>query len=238
MEKLLELKNVKVKYDTAEALKGISMYVAEKTVTTLIGANGAGKTTTLRAISGLVDLSKGEVWFEGQRLDTMEPHDRVAMGIAHCPEGRRVFPYMTVLDNLRIGTYSRRGKGGAKEDLEFILSIFPRLRERVRQRAGSLSGGEQQMVAIGRALMLAPKIILLDEPTMGLSPLLAREVLGIIGKINRERGVSTLLIEQNAQMALDLAEFGYVLETGIIVQADKAVNLAKSEEVKKAYLGG
>ena len=238
MENILELKEVRVKYDTAEALKGITLSVPFKSITTLIGANGAGKTTTLNAISGLVDLSSGEIWLGKERIDLVEPHKRVERGIAHCPEGRRVFAYMSVLDNLRTGAHLRRDYSKTRSDLDMVFSHFPRLHERSKQKAGSLSGGEQQMLAIGRALMSAPKIILLDEPTIGLSPLLAKEVLAIVRNISKNNQVSTLLIEQNAQMALRMADLGYVLETGSIALVDKAENLLNSDHVKRAYLGG
>lgn len=237
MKDILELKNIWVKYDKAEILKGISLSVSAGTITTLIGANGAGKTTTLRAISGLIGLIEGEIWFDGKRIDQMRAENRVKIGIAHAPEGRRVFPYMSVLENLLTGAYLRRDSK-VKEDLKMVLSQFPKMQERLGQKAGSLSGGEQQMLAMGRALMSSPRIMLLDEPTMGLSPLMVMEVLHIIKGVNSERGVAILLIEQNAKMALALAERGYVLETGAITMADKAKVLLGSDHVRKAYLGG
>lgn len=238
MANLLELRNVRVNYDKSEALKGISLEVPRGSIVTLIGANGAGKTTTLNVVSGLVNLTAGEIWFEGLQIDKIPATQRVKMGIGHAPEGRRVFPYMTVSENLRIGAYLRKDIRKIREDRNLVLSYFPRLNERLRQRAGSLSGGEQQMLAIGRALMSAPRVMLLDEPTMGLSPLLVKEVSKIISTINDERGVAILLVEQNARIALTMAETGYVLETGMIAITDKARNLINNEHVKKAYLGG
>lgn len=238
MGAFVQLKEIRVCYDKAEALKGISLEVAQGSIVTLIGANGAGKTTALRAISGLVELAAGEIWFDGERIDQLSPSEIVKRGAAHVPEGRRLFPYMTVKDNLLMGAYTRKGTESIKPSMETVFSHFPRLRERLRQKAGSLSGGEQQMVAIGRALMAAPKVILLDEPTLGLSPILVRETANIIRSINGKEHVSILLVEQNARMALTLAERGYVLETGRIAMQDDTRNLIYNERVKKAYLGG
>ena len=233
---LLELKNVKVIYGKAEALKNISIEAEGGEIVTLIGSNGAGKTTTLRAICGLKALHGGEIWFRDRRINGMLPHVIVKLGIAHVPEGRRVFSAMTVQENLELGAYLRKDKHKIAEDLENIYRSFPVLKERDKQTAGSLSGGEQQMLAMGRALMTSPTLLLLDEPSLGLSPLLVREVARIITNINQS-GVSIILIEQNARMALKLAHKAYILEVGHIVLQGKAKDLAKDEKVKKAYLG-
>ena len=238
MKEFLELQNVIVKYDKSMALRGVSLRVPDKGITTLIGANGAGKTTTLRAISGLVQLESGEIWFNGSRIDLLKAERRVALGIAQSPEGKRIFPYMSVRDNLMMGAYLRRDRKAIKGDLRVILANFPRLNERLTQKGGSLSGGEQQMLAIGRALMASPKLMLLDEPTMGLSPLLVREVLNIVRDINDKKSVALLLIEQNAQIALEMAETGYVLENGSITMTDRANVLLQSAQIRQAYLGG
>ncbi len=232
----LELKNVEVAYGKGEALKKISLKAEGGEIVTLIGSNGAGKTTTLRAICGLKELKGGEIWFDDRRINGMSPHVIVKLGIAHVPEGRRVFSTMTVQENLELGAYLRKDKHKIAEDLGNIYRSFPVLQERERQMAGSLSGGEQQMLAMGRALMTRPTLLLLDEPSLGLSPLLVREVARIITNINHS-GVSIILIEQNARMALKLAHRAYILEVGRIVLQGKATDLAKDEKVKKAYLG-
>ncbi len=232
----LELKNVEVAYGKGEALKKISLKAEGGEIVTLIGSNGAGKTTTLRAICGLKELKGGEIWFDDRRINGMSPHVIVKLGIAHVPEGRRVFSTMTVQENLELGAYLRKDKHKIAEDLGDIYRSFPVLQERERQMAGSLSGGEQQMLAMGRALMTRPTLLLLDEPSLGLSPLLVREVARIITNINHS-GVSIILIEQNARMALKLAHRAYILEVGRIVLQGKATDLAKDEKVKKAYLG-
>ena len=232
----LGLKNIIVKYGKAEALKNISLEAEEKEIATLIGSNGAGKTTTLRAICGLKSLHGGEIFFRDRRIDGMPPHDIVKMGIAHVPEGRRVFSAMTVRENLDLGAYLRKDSPGIRQDLEEIYRSFPVLKERQRQTAGSLSGGEQQMLAIGRALMAGPSLLLLDEPSLGLSPLLVKEVGRIITHIN-QTGVSIILIEQNARMALRLAHKAYILEVGSIVLQGRARDLANDEKVKRAYFG-
>jgi branched-chain amino acid transport system ATP-binding protein len=234
---LLEIKDLKVHYGMAEALKGISVLVHEGSIITLIGANGAGKTTTLRAVSGLKKPSSGEIIFEGKRIDGMPVHHIVKMGIAHIPEGRMLFAPMTVLDNLKIGAHRRKDKGGIAKDLENIYIHFPILKERLRQLAGSLSGGEQQMLATARALMAKPKLLLMDEPSMGLSPLMVGQVGKIIKDINQD-GVSIMLVEQNARMALNLANRAYILELGSIFLEGNAKELADNDNVKKAYLGG
>jgi len=228
---------LKVFYERVEALKGISLAVESGAIVTLIGANGAGKSTTLRAISGLIGVASGEIFFEEKKIDGLSPQEIVRAGIAHVPEGRRVFPYMTVKENLMLGAFRRKDKEGVQADLEGVLEHFPILRERRSQSAGSLSGGEQQMLAIGRALMSKPRLLLLDEPSLGLAPLMVKEVGRIIVDIN-QRKVGIILVEQNAQMALRLAHTGYVLETGSIAVQGKASELIDNEHVRKAYLGG
>jgi branched-chain amino acid transport system ATP-binding protein len=234
---LLEIKDLRVHYGRAEALKGISVVVHEGSIVTLIGANGAGKTTTLRAVSGLKKPSSGEIIFWEKRIDGMPAHYIVKMGIAHIPEGRMVFAPMTVLDNLKMGAHRRKDKGGIAEDLNNIYAHFPILKERLRQLAGSLSGGEQQMLATARALMAKPKLLLMDEPSMGLSPLMVSQVGKIIKDINQD-GVSIMLVEQNARMALNLANRAYILELGSIFLEGDAKELADNDNVRKAYLGG
>lgn len=233
---LFEIKDLRIHYEGAEALKGISLEVEEGEIVTLIGSNGAGKTTTLRAISGLKSPTSGEIWFEGRRIDQMSPQDVVRIGIIHVPQGRELFPYMSVLENLKLGAFLRRDRGKIKKDLENLLEYFPRLKERSRQQAGTLSGGEQQMLAIACALMGNSRLLLLDEPSSGLSPIMVKEVGKIVSDIN-QRGTSILLVEQNARLALGLASRGYVLETGNIVLHGEAKELMHSEHVKKAYLG-
>lgn len=234
---MLELKNIHTFYGHIHALKGISLTVEEGEIVTLIGSNGAGKTTTLRTISGLLTPREGEIWFEGQRIDGLPAHKITEMGIAHCPEGRKIFGRLTVRENLELGAFLRKDKDGIKEDFERVLNLFPRLRERLKQPGGTLSGGEQQMLAIGRALMSRPRILLLDEPSMGLAPILVQQIFDIIKEIN-EQGTTVLLVEQNARLALSIATRGYVLETGRIRLAGPAAELMDSEEVKAAYLGG
>jgi len=233
---ILEMKDARVTYGKAEALRGVSIEAEEGEIVTLIGSNGAGKTTTLRAICGLKALHSGEIWFRDRKINGMLPHDIVKMGIAHVPEGRRVFSTMTVRENLELGAYLRKDKQKMAEDLENIYRSFAVLKERQKQTAGSLSGGEQQMLAIGRALMAGPSLLLLDEPSLGLSPLLVREVARIIRNINRG-GMSIILIEQNARMAFKLAQRAYILEVGNIILQGDARDLANDERVKKAYLG-
>lgn len=234
---LLEIKDLRVHYGRAEALKGISLGVDEGAIVALIGANGAGKTTTLRTISGLKVPTSGEIWFQGKRIDGMPAHDIVKLGIAHIPEGRVVFAPMTVLDNLRMGAYLRKDKHQIARDLDMMYEHFPVLKERRGQQAGSLSGGEQQMLAIARALMASPKLLLMDEPSMGLSPVLVEEVGNIISDINKI-GIGIILVEQNARMALSLASKAYILEVGSIALEGDAQELANDERVKKVYLGG
>jgi len=234
---LLEIKNVHVHYHKVAALKGISMSVPEDGIVTIIGANGAGKSTTLRAISGLEPVSKGEIWFSGERIDRLAPEQIVARGIAHVPEGRRIFPDLTVEENLMTGSFLRSNKAEIAEDLDEVYYRFPRLKERRKKSARTLSGGEQQMLAIGRALMSRPKMLVLDEPSMGLSPVMVQEVGRIIRDIV-DRGVPVVLVEQNAELALRLARFAYVLETGNIALQGPAHELHDNDHVKRAYLGG
>lgn len=233
---MLELSNLRVRYDKAEALKGVSLHVEEGEIVSLIGSNGAGKTTALRAISGLVPLAGGEIRFRDERIDRLAPHGIVQKGIAHVPEGRRVFGALTVQENLELGAYRRSDREGIARDFERMYASFPILRERRRQKAGSLSGGEQQMLAMARALMTSPRLLLLDEPSIGLAPLVVREIARIIREINRQ-GVTVVLIEQNARMALKLAHRAYVLELGGILLEGPAEALARDEMVKRAYLG-
>jgi branched-chain amino acid transport system ATP-binding protein len=233
---LLEVKDLWFYYGQAEALKGISFEVEEGTIVTLIGSNGAGKTTTLSIISGLNTPTAGEIWFEGNRIDGKPPQDIVKQGIGQVPEGRELFPYMTVLENLKLGAFLRKDRNQIDKDLEELFEHFPVLKERKRQRAMTLSGGEQQILAIARALMGKPKLLLLDEPSLGLSPLNVQEIGRIVHDIN-QRGVSVILVEQNARLALKLAHKGYVLETGSIVLQGDTKELLSSEQVKRAYLG-
>jgi branched-chain amino acid transport system ATP-binding protein len=234
---LLEIKNVHVHYHKVAALKGIDMSVPADGIVTIIGANGAGKSTTLRAISGLVPISTGEILFAGERIDKLPPEKIVAIGIAHVPEGRRVFPNLTVEENLRTGAFLRSDKAGIETDLSEVFDHFPRLKERRKQWARSLSGGEQQMLAIGRALMSRPKMLVLDEPSMGLAPVMVQEIARIIREIVG-RGVAVVLVEQNAELALKLARFAYVLETGTIALKGPAHELHDNAHVRRAYLGG
>ncbi|MGD0918440.1 MAG: ABC transporter ATP-binding protein [Thermodesulfobacteriota bacterium] len=233
---MLEIKDLRVHYGKAEAIKQISLNVDEGAIVTLIGANGAGKTTTLRTISGLKVPTSGEIWFKGRRIDGRPPNDIVKLGIAHIPEGRMVFAPMTVFDNLRMGAYLRKDKHEILRDIETMYEHFPILKERKGQKAGQLSGGEQQMLAIARALMARPKLLLMDEPSMGLSPLLVEEVGDIISQINKG-GISVLLVEQNAHMALELAIKAYIIEVGNITLQGAAHELASHERVKQVYLG-
>ncbi len=233
---LLSLENVAVSYGNIRALQGISLEIAQGEVVTLIGANGAGKSTTLRAISGLVPVAGGRIVFGGQEISSLGADKIVMRGIGHSPEGRCVFANMSVRENLELGAYTRRDRAGISTDMERALTLFPRLRERIGQNAGTLSGGEQQMLVMGRALMARPKLLLLDEPSLGLAPFLVRDIFQIIRDINAQ-GTTVLLVEQNAHMALGVAHRGYVLETGHIVLADEAKALLANDEVKKAYLG-
>ena len=235
---LLEVNDLHVFYGRIEAIKGISFTVGEGEVVTLIGANGAGKTTTLRTLSGVRSVAQGSVTFDGQDITTMPPHERVKLGICQAPEGRGIFPGMTVLENLEMGTYTRKSKDAKQaEELEHVFELFPRLKERISQHGGTLSGGEQQMLAIGRALMSRPRLLLLDEPSMGLAPMLIAQIFEIIKKIN-EDGVSVLLVEQNATQALRTAHRAYVLETGYSVKSGSGAELLHDPAVRAAYLGG
>ncbi|MCR5675678.1 MAG: ABC transporter ATP-binding protein [Lachnospiraceae bacterium] len=234
---MLKITDLKVSYGMIEAIKGISFEVNDGEIVTLIGANGAGKTTTMHAISGLLKPKSGSITLNGVELTKLPPHKIVGMGLAQVPEGRRVFAQQTVEENLTLGAYSRRDKEAIDKDLADVFTLFPRLLERRKQMAGTLSGGEQQMLAMGRALMAKPSILLLDEPSMGLSPLLVSEIFHIIVEINR-KGTTILLVEQNAMRALDIANRAYVLETGRITLSDTGDNLSKDERVKEAYLGG
>jgi len=234
---MLELRDVITGYGNIMALKGVSLRVAPGEIVTLIGANGAGKTTTLMSISGIVPPKAGEIYFTGKVIHGLPPEEIVALGIAHVPEGRRIFPRMTVMENLLMGAFLRRDKRELKKDLSYIYELFPLLAERRYQLAGTLSGGEQQMLAISRALMARPRLLLLDEPSLGLAPLYVRLIFQIIQKINEEQKTPILLVEQNAHMALKVAHRGYVMENGRIVLEGKAAELAAREEVKKAYLG-
>jgi branched-chain amino acid transport system ATP-binding protein len=233
----LEVKDLRVQYGKIEAIKGISFTVEQGEIVTLIGANGAGKTTTLKTISGLRAVASGSITYDGQEISKMSAHERVNLGISQAPEGRGIFPGMTVLENLEIGKYSRKErKSEMAEDLELVYGLFPRLKERVGQAGGTLSGGEQQMLAIGRALMARPKVLLLDEPSMGLAPMMIQNIFNIITEINKQ-GVTILLVEQNAQQALQRAHRAYVLETGKVVKEAKAADLLNDPAVRAAYLG-
>ena len=234
---LLDVKDITVHYHKVVAVRDISIEVEEGGVVTLIGANGAGKSTTLRAISGLKHPTTGEIWFKGQRIDRLPPEKINKMGIAQVPEGRRIFPQMTVLENLHMGAFLRKDVDGINRDLEGVFEHFPILKERQKQAGGTLSGGEQQMLAMGRALMSNPKLLLMDEPSLGLSPIMCAEIAKIIKDIHAE-GRTIVLVEQNARLALALAQKGYVLETGNIVLHGDTKELRENEQVKKAYLGG
>jgi branched-chain amino acid transport system ATP-binding protein len=233
---MLELKDVHTYYGNIHALKGISLTVNDGEIVTLIGSNGAGKSTTLRTIQGLNKPRSGSVVLDGMELHKLPAHEIAALGVAQSPEGRMIFPRMTVMENLEMGAYMRKDLTTFKDDLEHVFSLFPRLKERITQKGGTLSGGEQQMLAMGRALMAKPKILLLDEPSMGLAPLLVELIFDIIKKLNEE-GTTILLVEQNALMALSIAHRGYVLQTGEIILSDSAKNLKNDEMVQKSYLG-
>ena len=234
---MLTIHDLHVSYGQIKALKGISLDVADKAIVTLIGANGAGKTTLLRTISGLLKAKSGKVCWGEHNITNCPPHEVVKYGIAHAPEGRMIFANLTVQENLRMGAYLRKDQAGIKQDLDFAFTTFPRLKERLTQAGGTLSGGEQQMLAIARALMSKPTMLLLDEPSLGIAPILVRTIFEKIVEINRELGVTVLLVEQNANLALSIAHTAYVLETGSIVLSGPAKELAENEEVKRAYLG-
>jgi len=235
---MLEIKNLEVAYGSIGALQGISLKVEQGSIVTLVGANGAGKTTTLRTISGIVKAKSGTITFLGHDIANLPPHEIVARGIAQSPEGRMVFANLTVMENLRMGAYLRKDKPGIAKDLDYIFGVFPRLKEREKQTAGTLSGGEQQMLAIGRALMSKPKLLMLDEPSLGIAPLLVKTIFEKIVEINKELGLTILLVEQNANLALEVSHYGYVLETGRIILEDTSAKLRENAEVRAAYLGG
>ncbi len=235
---MLEVKNLSVSYGAITALHGISLSVKQGDIVTLIGGNGAGKTTTLRAISGLQTAAAGEVIYEGRDITRLPAHEIVKLGLAHVPEGRMVFANLTVLENLQMGAYLRSDRAGIATDMNYVFSIFPRLKERERQISGTLSGGEQQMLAIGRALMSKPRFLMLDEPSLGIAPLLVKTIFEKVVEINRQQGITILLVEQNANLALEVSRFGYVLETGRVILQDNSAQLRTNPQVKSAYLGG
>jgi branched-chain amino acid transport system ATP-binding protein len=234
---LLEVNNIETYYGPIMAIRGISFAVPRGAIVTILGANGAGKTTILKTVSGVMDAQKGTVTFEGRSLRGLDPDKVMRLGLSHVPEGREMFPLLTVRENLKMGAFTRRDAEGVAEDMKMVYDYFPVLGARAEQRAGSLSGGEQQMLAISRALMARPKMILLDEPSLGLSPKLVKEIFDIIGRINREQGMTILLVEQNANMALHVADYGYVLEVGRIVMEDTCARLLEKDDIKEFYLG-
>jgi branched-chain amino acid transport system ATP-binding protein len=233
-----EIRDLTVRYDKVSALRNISMAFDKGGVVALIGANGSGKSTTLRAITGLKQAESGEIWFDGERIDRMRPAELVRRGIAMVPEGRRVFAHMSIRDNLLMGAHTRSDKAGVLQDMERVLSRFPRLKERLRQLAGTLSGGEQEMLVIGRALMARPRLLLLDEPSLGLAPLVVRDIARLVLEINRDDGVSIILVEQNSRMALKISQYGYVLETGRIGLEGPSAELIDNPHIRSLYLGG
>ena len=235
---MLEVKNLSVSYGAIAALHGLSLSVPKGEIVTLIGGNGAGKTTTLRAISGLQRAQAGEVIYEGRNITNLPAHEIVQLGLAHVPEGRMVFANLTVLENLQMGAYLRSDKPGIAADMDYVFNVFPRLKERAKQISGTLSGGEQQMLAIGRALMSKPKFLMLDEPSLGIAPLLVKTIFQKIVEINQQQGITILLVEQNANLALEVSRFGYVLETGRVLLQDESAKLRSNPQVKSAYLGG
>ncbi len=234
---LLTVSNLETYYGPIMAIRGVSFAVPAGAVVTILGANGAGKTTILKTVSGVMDPQKGTVVFDGREVQGLDPDKVMRLGLSHVPEGREVFPFLSVRENLSMGAYTRRDADGVARDLEIVHGYFPVLKERADQRAGALSGGEQQMLSISRALMARPKMMLLDEPSLGLSPKLVKEIFDIILRINREQGVAVLLVEQNANMALHLADYGYVLEVGRIVMEDTCARLREKEDIKEFYLG-
>ncbi|ERK68686.1 ABC transporter, ATP-binding protein [Leptotrichia sp. oral taxon 215 str. W9775] len=235
---ILNVNDLNVYYGGIHAIKNISFNIKKGEIVSLIGANGAGKTSTLHAISGLVPIKSGEISLNGENVTNIEAHKLVSLGMAHVPEGRRIFTELTVLENLEMGAYTRNDTEQIKEDINHMFTLFPRLAERKKQLAGTMSGGEQQMLAMARALMSSPSLLLLDEPSMGLAPLLVQEIFNIIERINKEENVTVLLVEQNANMALSIADRGYVLETGKIILEGTGKELLSNPEIKKAYLGG
>jgi len=234
---MIHIKDLRVSYGAIKALCGISLTVGKGQIVTLIGANGAGKSTTLRAISGIIKVTGGSIKYQEQDITNKPPHEIVAAGISHVPEGRMIFANLTVKENLDMGAYLRKDKAEIKKDLEFVFVLFPRLKERLKQMGGTLSGGEQQMLAIARALMAKPTLLLLDEPSLGIAPILVKAIFEKIVEINRELGTTILLVEQNAHLALKIAHYGYVMETGVIRLHGKASEIEQNEEVRKAYLG-
>jgi branched-chain amino acid transport system ATP-binding protein len=237
VDALLTVSNIETFYGPIMAIRGISFAVPKGQIVTILGANGAGKTTVLKTISGVMDPQKGSVTFDGREVQRMDPDKVMRLGLGHVPEGREVFPFLTVRENLQMGAYTRKDADGIAQDMEMVFGYFPVLKERAEQRAGQLSGGEQQMLSISRALMGRPKMMLLDEPSLGLSPKLVKEIFEIIKRINRERGVTVLLVEQNANMALQTGDYGYVLEVGRIVMEDSCARLLEKEDIKEFYLG-
>jgi len=237
MTVLLRLSNIESSYGPVQAIRGVSLEVHEGAIVTVLGANGAGKTTILKTISGIVDPQKGSVWFDGEEIAARDPDWIVRRGISHVPEGREVFPLLSVRDNLLMGAFTRRDREGIASDLERMFAYFPILRERASQEAGQLSGGQQQMLAIARALMARPRLLLLDEPSLGLSPKLTSEIFSIIRRINQEEGVTMLLVEQNARIALSAAHFGYIIETGRVVMEDRCERLLQQDDIREFYLG-
>ena len=235
---MLEIRDLKVSYGAINALHGISLQVKDGDIVTLIGANGAGKTTTLKTISGLLEARSGEILYEGRNIANLRPHQIVKLGISQVPEGRMVFANLTVQENLIMGGYLQKDKKVIRNELDFVFGMFPRLKERQNQIAGTLSGGEQQMLAIGRALMSRPKFLMMDEPSLGIAPLLVKTIFEKIVEINRERRIAILLVEQNANLALEISTYGYVLETGRIILQDSSAALRQNPQVKSAYLGG
>ncbi len=234
---MLEVRNIQTYYGNIQAIKGISLEISEGEIITLIGANGAGKTTTLMSISGIVPPKSGDILFMGEPLQELSPNQIVALGISQVPEGRRIFPYLTVMENLDMGAFLRNDTDEIQKDLEYIFDLFPILAERRHQSGGTLSGGEQQMLAVARALMARPRLLLLDEPSLGLAPLIVKQIFTIIRKINKENNTTIFLVEQNANLALQVAHRGYVMENGRITLSDSSQNLLANEDVKKAYLG-
>jgi len=234
---MLEITNLEVAYGSIKALHGISLKVPERSIVTLIGGNGAGKSTTLRTISGLVKARAGKVIYDGEDITNKAPHEIVGRQLCHVPEGRMVFANLTVLENLKMGAYRRHDRAGIAADIEYGFSVFPRLKERISQQAGTLSGGEQQMLAIARALMSKPRCLMLDEPSLGIAPILVRAIFKQIVAINQERGITILLVEQNANLALRISDYGYVLETGRVLLQDDAKALRQNPQVREAYLG-
>jgi len=234
---LLEVNNIETYYGPIMAIRGVSFAVPRGSIVTILGANGAGKTTILKTVSGVMDTQKGSVTFDGRQIQGMDPDRVMRLGLSHVPEGREVFPFLSIRENLRMGAYTRKDVDGIAQDVEMVYDYFPVLKSRAEQRAGSLSGGEQQMLAISRALMARPKMMLLDEPSLGLSPKLVKDIFEIIVRINKERGVTVLLVEQNANMALHTADYGYVLEVGRIVMEDPCARLLEKDDIKEFYLG-